>query len=435
MSKLARCCVSIVCVALSGLAAEDAQAGNTTYTPAKYLPAVDGTPTTVQWIHGATLIVKDNRGSDLIGFFKGTSNLHAAVSTDNGASWHWINSSVTANIDPPLAVAQSADGFVHMMSWSYGRGGPFYSRIKLVRDAAGHLTDFSVTAPNIAFASNLNFADMSGDLLAGTDAAGNPSLFFTIYEDYGSGGRVLAGKTTVAGGVAPSATSQFVGLDGKASLTPLDVNSDEWASPHNAAVFMAQHPVSHDLWFQWGPLNTGDGLTSNKLPLRRVRATGSGSNYAVGAIGNVAVFSGGYGTQNYAAVASANYVWFMYGSSSSAISIDRASANGTVSSNVVPSPYSTKHSGGFFTLGVSAAEKDIWVAGQVAEDGEDPHPMSRWAKHWDGAAWTSYTTDGVRDELFRVCRSSGWNEGLVFVQSRFDYSSWRPAIGVIRTAP
>ncbi len=425
--------VSLFCLALSALAPQTARA-KTSYVAPSYLPSLDGTPTTVQWIHGATLIVKDNRGADLLAFFKGSHDLHAAVSSDNGSSWRWVNASSGAKVDPPLAIAQSADGQIHIMSWSYGRGGPFYSRLNLTRDAAGHLSDFSVATSNVLFANNINFGDMSGDLVAGSDGAGNPTLFFAIYEDHGSGGRVLAGKTTVAAGVSPTAISQFVGLDGRSSLTQLDASSDPWASPHNAAVFMAQHPVSRDVWFQWGPLNTGDGLTSNKLPLRRARAVANDSTYSVGPITNVAVFSGGYGTQNYAAVASTNYVWFMYGSSASAINIDRAGANGVVSSNVVPSPYNAKRSGGFFTLGVNAAETKLWVAGQVAEDGEDPRPMSRWAKHWDGSKWSTYSAAGVRDELFRICRSSGWGEGLAFVQSRFDYSSWRPALGVIRTA-
>jgi hypothetical protein len=159
------------------------------------------------------------------------------------------------DVDQPLVIAQSNDGNVHIISWSWSRG-VSYSRIELVR-SNGHVSGFYAAESNVGFSANLNFADLSADLVAGSDSIGNPTLLYSFYDNGSNGGRVLAGKTTVAAGIAPMTSSDFVALDNSPGATQLDnIPNNSWAAPHNAGVLMAQHPVSKDVWFQWGPINT-----------------------------------------------------------------------------------------------------------------------------------------------------------------------------------
>jgi hypothetical protein len=387
----------------------------------------------VQWIHCATLIVKDQLGVDLVALFRGDRSLHAAVSANEGASWKWVDPASIVDVDPPLVIAQSTDGNIHVISWSWSRG-PSYSRIKLSRDSNAHVNGFSAAASQIAFPFSLNYADMSADLVAGTDQGGNPTLLYSFYDNGSSGGRVLAGKTTVTAGVTPSVAQDFVSLSNTQGATQLDVmNSDSWAAPHNAGVLMAQHPISKDVWFQWGPMNTWDGLTQNKLPLKRLRATPSGeSAFAQGTAQTIATFQG-TGVQNYAVTSSPQSVWFLYGTPESAVNFDKAASDGTVSKNALPSPYAAQNSGGFFTMSINSAENQVWLAGQPGLDTNDPNATKTWAKYWNGSTWSTFDVILTDDRLFRMARSAGWDSGLVFIQSRLDYSTWRPAIGTLHT--
>jgi hypothetical protein len=410
--------------------------GTTSYTPLQYLPSSsDGVPTTVQWIHCATLIVKDNLGLDLVALLRGTKSLHAAVSTDDGSTWQWVDPASAINVDPPLAIAQSADGNIHVISWSWSSGAS-YSRIALSRDSNKHISGLSAAASGVTFPTNLSYGDMSADIVAGVDQAGNSTLLYSFYDNVGSdGGRVLAGKTSVAAGVSPTAAKDFVALDNTQGATQLDLMSgDSWSAPHNAGVLMAQHPASKDIWFQWGPMNTGDGLTQNTLPLKRLRATPSGaSTFAIGTVNTVAMFQS-TGVQNYAVTSTPKSVWFLYGTPASALNFDRAASDGSVTKGAIPSPYTTQSSGGFFTMSINSTETEIWLAGQAGLDTNDPNRMKTWAKYWNGSAWTTYSTIVITDNLFRMGRSVGWEHGLAFVQSHFDYDTWRPTIGALRTS-
>ena len=406
----------------------------TTYTPPQYLPAnSDGVPSTVQWIHCATMIVKDKLGVDLVALFRGNNSLHAAVSVD-GISWSWINPTSTIDIDPPLVIAQSDDGNLHVVSWSYSRGAS-YARVALSRDGNGNVIGLSSASSRIAFPFNVTFGDMSADLVAGYDQSGNPTLLYSIY-DNGSGnngGRVMVGKTKISAGVSPTVSSDFVSLTNTAGATQLDTMSGSWATPHNAGVLMAQHPVSKDIWFQWGPMNTGDGLTQNNLPLKRLRATPSGTTFTAGSAQTIATFSNGSGVQNYEVINTPSSVWFLYGTATSALNFDKVDANGLLTSNAIPSPYTMAQSGGFFTASFNSTETQIWLAGQAGLDTNDPNRMKTWAKYWNGSTWTSYNTVIVTDNLFRMGRSSGWGNGLAFFQSHFDYTTWKPVMGSLST--
>ncbi len=405
-----------------------------TYTSFATLPAhSDGVPTSAQWAHGGAMFVKDVQGGDLVGFFRGTSSLRAAVSVNDGASWSWVNPSAAVAAPEPLAVAQGPDGKVHLIGWSWALG-VGYTRLTLVRNSSGHVTGFSADVASLSFPSSPNPADVSADLVVGTDSSGTPTLFWALYDDFSGSnrGRVVCGKTAPSVGALPTQSAHFVSLANGAGATQLELlGSNAWASPHNAGVLLAQHPVSKDVWFQWGPMNTGDGLTQNALPLKRARATPSGASaFTVGSPVTVASFSAGWGVQNYVVFATSASVWFMYGTASSAVVIDKVNAAGVVTPNALPSPLPSARSGGAFALNVNGAETRAWFGGRVGEDADPAMPNV--VKFWNGSAWTSFT-DSSSFVGFRMSRSSGWDQGLVMLQNNFDYTTHRPWVGTLRS--
>jgi hypothetical protein len=137
--------------------------------------------------------------------------------------------------------------------------------------------------------------------------------------------------------------------------------------------------------------------------------------------------------QNYEVVSTPSSVWFLYGTSAKALIFDKVDSAGSVTQNALPSPYTMANSGGFFTASFNDTETQVWLAGQAGWDTNDPNARKTWTKYWNGTTWSNYNTIVVNDDLFRVGRSAGWNNGLAFLQSRLDYSSWRPAIGALRT--
>ncbi len=89
-------------------------------------------------------------------------------------------------------------------------------------------------------------------------------------------------------------------------------------------------------------------------------------------------------------------------------------------------------------MAINSTETAMWLAGMIANDTGDPGsvPEDTWAKYWNGSSWSTFDATTIPDGTnFRLARSSGWDRGLVFLQSRFDYDSWRPALGTLRTLP
>jgi hypothetical protein len=286
--------------------------------------------------------------------------------------------------------------------------------------------------------------NLRGQVVPGKDQAGHDVLFYCVYDDPGNAarGRIQAGMTTPAAGLTPTSPAHFVKLDGTVGATlvmtlpPGDVDAAITNSHHNA-VELAQHPRSRDLWFQWGPIDTGDTLLANRNPVRRLRATPSGaSTFALGAAVDVEAWNG-TSVQLGSVVSTPNFVWLMRTSPTAGVVIDKVDAQGRVTAGALPSPLPTPSTGGYFVLAVDAAERQAWVGGWTSYDSQpgSGSPAAFWASHWDGAAWKKFSdvTDVHPADTWGVGRSVGWDHGLAMVL--LDPATFAPSFATLRTVP
>src|SRR5579859_4661233 len=128
--------------------------------------------------------------------------------------------------------------------------------------------------------------------------------------------------------MGPRGRLDFVALSNAAGATTIAtlpfVNGFEGS--HNSSVQLAQHAISHDLWFQWGPIDTTDGIGGNTNPVRRLRATPSGSTWTLGAPSTVESFAEGFAAEIASVYTTPNFVWLMHFSPTRGLVIDRAAA-------------------------------------------------------------------------------------------------------------
>lgn len=414
---------------------------STTYTRLKDLPVVDGGPRGC-WYNAENAIVRDSVGGDLIGFFPGNSKLMAAVSRDSGRNWSMLSPSPAFWLPNSGTICQSADGKIHMLYKAEYSAGVAYARFTLLRDGSGHITNFTSDLP---LKSGTNYPelmlpavngnmDVRTGIVAGTDSAGNPRLFWVLYDDPAgpNRGRVIAGMSSVAAGWTPTAASQWVSLANTAGVTTLKQWTLEYASSHENGVHLAQHPISKDLWFEWGPLNTCDSSASNLLPVQRLRAVPNGASaWSVGSAVTVGTFSTAH---NYecltgSVVTTPHYVWFQRCSGDTGIIIDKVDENGVVTANALPSPWGGPGAAADVAFSVNPAETEAWIGGWIPYDSWI-EPSAFFAMHWDGAKWTRYNDVDLADTA-AVGQSVGWDNGLVFVVPNWD--TRLPALATIRT--
>jgi hypothetical protein len=412
----------------------------TTYTRLKDLPVVDGGPRGV-WYNAENAIVRDSVGGDLIGFFPGNSKLMAAVSRDSGRTWSMLSPSPSFWLPNSGSICQSADGKIHILYSTLYSGGVAYARFTLVRDGAGHIVNFtsdlplnpSANYPELMLPAVNGNMDVRTGIVAGTDSAGNPRLFWVMYDDPGGTyrGRVTAGMSTVTAGWAPTDPAQWVSLTNASGATTLARWTPTIASSHNNGVHLAQHPISKDIWFEWGPLNTCDSSTANTLPVQRLRATPSGTAWSVGTAVTVGTFSTAHNYQCLAGsvVTTPHYVWFQRCSGDTGIVIDKVDQNGVVTANALPSPWGGPRSAADVAFCVNSSETEAWIGGWVPYDSWI-EPNAFFAMHWDGTKWTRYNDVDLADTA-AVGQSVGWDNGLVFVVPNWD--TRLPALATIRT--
>ncbi len=381
------------------------------------MPSHDGLPIG-PWLTADPEIIKDVQGGDLVAFFEGTASLHAAVSKDNGTSWAWVDGANVGALGTPGIpgpIAQDTDGKVHLVFAEVGAIG--YARLSLVRDSGGHVTGFGVDA-NAALPANANTSGFVRiQIVAGKDGAGNRTLVYVIYDESTTGGRIQAGKTSVSSGWLPQASSDFVSLSNAAGTTPIAnlpfVNGFEGS--HNCSVQLAQHPISRDLWFQWGPIDTTDGITGNTNPVVRLRATPSASTWTLGTPSTVEPFAGGFAAGLASVYTTPNYVWLMHFSPGRGLVIDRAASDGTVTDSAIPSPLTTPHSGGYISLVVDATtESRAFAGGWISSDSAGGADF--WAKYWNGSTWQTFEQPNPPGDVNGIGQSVGWNGGLALVQ-------------------
>jgi hypothetical protein len=408
--------------------------GSTAYTSRASMPAHDGSPA-MNWLSGEIAIVKDSVGGDLVSFFKGSTSLRAAVSRDLGVTWSWVDPAAVINIGKPGTIHQDRLGKVHI---GYGgiSGPASYARLALARDGAGHVTGFSAEVTGVTLPGGANPGmDIRFQIVPGKDQAGNDTIFFATYDDPGSGarGRIQAGKTTPGAALAPTASAHFVRLDGTTggATTIFTGGSAAIDSSHNNGVEMAQHPASLDLWFQWGPIETGDTNTQNQNPVRRLRVTPSGpSAFAVGSTVTVESFST-FAPEVGSVVSTPNSVFMARFSPTNGYVIDRIDSSGNVTANAIPSPHPVARSGGYVVLAVNSTGDRAWAGGWISYTSVS-NGSSFWAQYWNGSTWQKFTDTSLGD-TWGVGRSVGWDGGLAMVA--LDPATFAPSFATVRTGP
>jgi hypothetical protein len=389
----------------------------------------------MQWLTGEIAIVRDVLGGDLVSLFGSSTGLHAAVSRDLGVSWSWVDPATTVNVPKPSTIHQDRTGKIHVGYPSASAAGSSYARIALTRDASGHATGFAAEVLDVFLPATTNGSlDIRFQIVAGRDQAGNDTIFYCVFDDMGNGsGRIQAGKTSPAAGLAPTRTADFVKLDDTAGATSVFMggsNGNSLDSSHNNGVELAQHPVSRDLWFQWGAIDTGDTILANRNPVRRLRATPSGpSAWALGSVVAVEPFDV-YAAELGSVVSTPGAVWMMRFSPSAGIVIDRADGAGNVTPAAIPSPHATAHSGGYVVLAVSPDERQAWAGGWISYDAIGGPAF--WAQHWNGTSWERFG-DTAPGDTWGVGRSVGWDAGLALVV--LDPVTYAPSFATIRTSP
>jgi hypothetical protein len=392
------------------------------------MPAHDGAPA-MAWLTGEVAVVKDGIGGDLVGFFEGNTSLRAAVSTNNGASWSWIDPLTKISLQPPSTIAQDATGKVHVLykNWT----GVNYARLSLTRDTSQHITGFGADVADVVLPANVNSnMNIRCQLAVGKDQANLPTLLYAVYDDPATSvlGRITAGKTSPSKGILPAVGSDFVALSGAAGATVVFTGSgNQLETSHENSVHMAQHPASLDIWFEWGPIDTGDSITQNTNPVTRLRAATSGPNsWTLGTASVVERFNGT--APEIASIdATSNYVWFMRFSPTAGLVIDKADATGNITSNAVPGPFGTPHCGGYVSLMVDpVTESRVLVGGWISYDSAATGTF--WAKYWNGVAWQAFT-DTYPSDTWGVGHSAGWSSGLVFVE--LDPTTYSPSFATL----
>ena len=382
---------------------------------------------------GEKNIVKDVIGGDLIGFVisDSGSHLYAYISQNNGTSWSWMNTGVSSIISAS-GVAQDLQGKIHILSCQDWNISLQYLRLNVMRDSSNHVTSFSQDASfKMETAGSVGFSQHC-QVTAGKDISGNPVLFWGLYSN---DSKIYAGKTTLTAGISPVSASDFVALDGTPRETIVVDNGNVLnGDAHNSDFGFAQHPVSKDLWFQWGGMDVGHNQAG--VPLKRVRYTPSnGSGVTVWSAGQISTIeqagSANSNTpQHFSVTSTPNYVWMMRCSNAiGGIVVDRIDVAGNVTTNAFGAI-----SGGYlgwYSLSVDPiSENHAWLLGWVS-DAASISQNTILIKYFDGSKWVTDWTETLRLDPWGLAGSVGWDNGLSVLL--LNYDEHVPYVATLRT--
>jgi hypothetical protein len=370
------------------------------------------------------------------------------VSSDLGASWVYLAASnAEPNPDPqhntPWASTVTQDTVTHTVHhafWQTNASSMRTNRLALSHDANGHLSGWTWLVQNLP-----------GPVfnVAGSGAAHAKLQMHEIID--GNGAHVLAvagidcpsaseqarlvvARTTAgATALAPTATADWVKLDGGAGYDVLGaywinttgtdpdalvnyVNQDILMEQHTADHTWAELPADRSLHFFFGPYYYNDG--GNVGQINRWRFTIAGASWVLdtGAKG-VVVATGDANNRPMmgSAVATANYVWFGYGSPQSGLRFDRIDTTGTWTANALPSPDPTSGADWYLAFSMSTDESRAWALWA------QPYgPTYERSGYFDGATW------------HKVDETAAWSAGgAQDPVSWLNVGSWRTGAGVM----
>ena len=397
--------------------------GGVSATVTNFLPELnDGSRLVQGWSIGGTLILKDNGGSDLFGFFWNGTSWTLVRSGDSGASWSYVEST-SAFGDPALAtlswglqeIAQDSAGNVHLLSYNGSYSAWHYARVSLTR-TSGAISAFSVAVQDIAIPGTFHSPDIRGHVLDVEDASGNERIAICIH-DMTSGGAASATHVQVtsgAAGITPSASTDFVTIGGSAVSGTSDVVYTQtpvsYNPVHNYTSLMGQDGSTRDLWVFVGGINTGDdpGLSPIKAVWLKASSTTWTVDTSVPSFGNSGSGSA-LAVQDCRGTSSG--VWLFYEDCSNGLTIDKfAGGTRTRTPNVVPHPDTSANAWAYGNLAVSPDETKVFVGYNLSLD---LATYTDTLAYWNGSSWTKYTLTPLGDS-WGTLGTGGWPNGLVW---------------------
>jgi hypothetical protein len=443
----------------AGTASFGLRTGNTSGVPLQGAPGV-------YWARGFQTTLKDNSGNgELFGFAfdSVSSNLWLYKSTDLGD--HVTGDGQAGSGDPiqvsgftmgeptEMSICQTSDGAVHMIFGDYAGTRWIYQRLTLTH-AAGAIIAAGVAAffyldpanfPGSRFAS-VNFA--AGRIDQVFDQGGTERLAFLLTDDQGavtSSVRHQFGVSTTAAGIAPDASTDFVGLDGAVGSSVVQAaaggspgvyttnltTGPSWGSNGGSHLYpgrFAQNPVSKDLWYFFGQVDGDNGNGDDGLGIQVARIQPSGPHTWALAPASVIVSSASVGAdvqtppapKLISVYSTPNFVWALYSDPNNGLCIDRWDSSGNRAARFqVAYPGTNLYAAGAFA--VSNDEQRIWIIAQI------------WLGFtlqfyggifFNGSTWVTIgpsQTPGSNDNAASLswpdnwgwARSGGWNDGLL----------------------
>ena len=375
------------------------------------------------------------------------------LSADSGATWSYL---AAMNDEPspdpqhniPRASTLTQDTVTHAVHhafWRTNASSMRYDRIALSHDPDGHVSGWMWLVEN-----------QPGPVF---DVAGSGALYAKLQmqevtDGDGASILVVAGidrpsateearlvvARTIAGtkALAPAATTDWVKVsDGTSGYDVLGAywtntdsdpaalmnyeNQDVLMGQHTADHTWAQLPADRSLHFFFGPYYYNDGGKPGQI--NRWRFTAAGANWALDtqATGVVVAAGDAYNRPMMGStVATANYVWFGYGSPQTGLRFDRIDTAGHWTTDAIPSPDPTSDADWYLAFSVSTDETRAWALWA------QPHgPTYERSGYFNGSAWRIYddsvtwSAGGAHDPVSWL-NVGGWRTGAGVMGYTYD---------------
>ncbi len=398
-------------------------------------------------VSGAPSIVQDQKpgaaGDLLMPVFGNDGYWYLFASQDGGQSWAYIRAPSASVGTHTGGICQDTVNYnLHLVTNSNAdTTNIYYSRLALTRDSNGHVTGWTWDAQQVligAAPTDEDATDVRFQIIEAVDGLGNKGLAVAyLYAPAAFSSTLAMRKTTVAAGVSPAATADFVGLDGGATetmvtTTPVDTSTacggSPWWNIHDMLIGLAQHPVTHVLYVFRGPAGNPaacSGVANQQsVILWRYTADAADANFTLasstagetlsaGTASQTAHWGGTFPTQD--------SIWICFVSPSGP-QFDRVTSEGTYHASVLPNPDTTGSNAGYLSMAVNAAQTGAWATWVGTGDGY----TDTWSGHWNGSAWDNVTRVSTLD-MSGFGSSLYWRGGLAVVE-RSDH-------GVIEASP
>ncbi len=375
------------------------------------------------------------------------------VSADQGANWRYLAASNDEpNEDPQnnrpwfASLAQDTVGYaVHYAFYQINATSMRYNRIRLAHNAAGHVNGWSWEVQNHAgpafevdgsgaFYARLDLQEViDGNgahilIISGVDRPSTEEQARLVVARTVAGSKALAPVSTVDwvkvtnGAAGYDVLGAFWRNDDSDPAALIEfINQDVHMGQHNVDQSWAQLPADKSLHFFVGPYFYNDGSTAGQI--HRWRLTAAGRNWSVdpAALG-ITVATGNAENRPMMghAVATANSVWFAYGSPDTGLRIDRIDAAGVWKNSALPSPDPEPGANWYATISVGEDEDSAWGIWSRPRG-----PTYQRSGYFDGSTWritddtAAWRRNGTGDPVSWL-HISGWRTGAGVMSYAYD---------------